>query len=522
MSSHYQLRPDIAAIPLDRALSETSGYTLANCDCPESLMVSGVTVDSNDCEQGWIFVAIGGLTRHGVRYLPQARKNGAVAVMTDERGAKEVTDFPTIVVPDPRLAAAMVAKAIYEPHFKGLRLVGVTGTNGKTTTTHLLRSVLSKTIGATGLMGTTEIDVGDRRMGATRTTAEAPVVYRGLACAKQNGLKAMVLEVSAHAMSLNRLSGIVFDCSVFTNLQHDHLDFYETMERYFGAKALLFNKEYTKKAIVCVDDKWGKKLARQIKGAGDVDLQTVSALQDPSGVQADWQVTSINEAGQRWGVEFDLQTPSGSSQCLCPFPGRVNVQNAALTIACAYALGSPVNEATEALAEAESVPGRVELVRVSDEEGRLPQVIVDYAHTPEALEATLLSLRPRTKGKIILVFGTDGDRDASKREDLAQVAARLADALWITDENPRTEDPQQIRDYLIRGVSKERPSMTDVIEVKTCRRDAVREAIFSADPTDLVAITGKGAEPYQEVSGVFHDYSDTIVATETLKGRLAR
>lgn len=519
MSSHYQLRPSIAPIALEQALAEVSDYRLANVEDAESLLVSGVTVDSNDCEQGWIFVAIPGLTRHGVRYLEQARQNGAVAVLTDSTGAKEITDLPTIIVENPRQSAALVSKAIYEPYFQDLLILGITGTNGKTTTTHLLRSVLSGTVGATGLMGTTEIDVGAGASAATRTTAEAPVVYRGLACAKQNGLCAMVLEVSAHAMSLDRLTGITFDCSIFTNLQHDHLDFYGEMEQYFAAKSKLFSDQYTRQAVVCVDDKWGKKLAENTS----VPTQTVRALKQDHPENADWEVTSINEEGKEWGVQFDLRDPELiTHRCLCPFPGRVNVQNAALVIACAHAVGVPTDRAVEALAAAEPVPGRVEPVRIPNSSKPLPQVIVDYAHTPEALEATLKSLRPRTYGKLILVFGTDGDRDASKREDLAQVAARLADTLWITDENPRTEDAQQVRDYLKRGVMKERPGMEDVIEVTTCRRDAVREAIFSATDADLVAITGKGAEPYQEVNGVFHDYSDTIVATETLKALLAR
>lgn len=509
------LRPQVRAIDLRDALPDIL--------LPDPVVVSGVSVASDDLDPGWAFVAIGGARHHGIKFAAQAERRGAVVVITDAagRGSAGGLSIPVVVVDDPRAAAARVAKALYGPLIAQQRLVSVTGTNGKTTTTYLVRAALAPLLGPSGLMGTLEIDVDDHPLVASRTTAESPVVYRALGVAAQGGRRASVIEASAHALSLNRLDGLRFDTVIFTNLQHDHLDYYVTMDNYFQAKASLFDPERAKNGVVCVDDEWGRRLAAR----AEIPVATVSALSPTPdefhGASNHWEVVSAANDPERWGVSFELRDPSGHvHRCFCPIPGLVNVQNAAVALVAAVQLGASLEQAIQGLASAPPVPGRMEIVP-GDLETQ-PRVLVDYAHTAEALEAVLDTLRPLVSGRLILVFGTDGDRDATKREHLAQVAARGADTLWVTDENPRSEDAQSVRDYLLRGIRSVRSDFADAIEVTTCRRDAIREAILAARPGDLVVITGKGAEPFQEVRGVFHPFLDSAVAAEVLASPASR
>lgn len=513
MSSIKDIRPDIAAIPLSQALTfvDVAEWGATDTD----MRVSGVTVDSSDVAEGWIFVGIPGENRHGAEFAGQALEGGAVVVVTDRAGAEQ-TDAPVVIVENPREAAAQIARAIYGPALGDMRLVAVTGTNGKTTTSYLVNAALRAGYGDVALMSTIEIVVGDTHILSSRTTAEAPVIYRTLAAAAQQGDHAASVETSAHAFTLHRVDGIVFDSAIFTNLQHDHLDFYHTMDNYFEAKVELFRPEHTRQGVVCVDDQWGEQMARR----AEVPVWTLSALQPTPaelvGSPTHWWVSDRRDDVGRWGVSFTLNSPEGASyDCFCPILGAVNVQNAAAAILASVQAGVPIEVAIDAVASSSGVAGRMEVV--PSDPAIHPRVIVDYAYTPEALEALLATLRPLVPGRLIVVFGTDGDKDASKREALAEAAARLADDLWVTDENPRTEDPQHVRDYLLRGIRRVRPDMDRVIEVTTCRRDAVREALFDARPGDLVAITGKGPEPYQVIQGVNHAYNDVPVALEVLK-----
>lgn len=522
MSLINTLRPAIEPVLLSSVVSGLGTSQESEPDFSDfsTVYVSGVTLDSSDMEPGWIFVAVDGLKHHGLRFAPEAVRAGAVAVVTDRTGKELANDIavPVIAVEDPRQAAGRIASRIYGPYVSELTLVAVTGTNGKTTTTYLVRGALSSTFDKVALMGTVEIDVGkegEDALVSERTTAESPVVYRALAVAAQNGYAAAVVEASSHALSLHRLAGLKFDSVIFTNLQHDHLDFYGDMANYFEAKAQLFTKEYATAGVVSLDDKWGRKLAEEAQ----IPIDTVSAFgnstPDTPHPAANWEVIDMADDPVRWGIGFELKDPGGTiHDCFCPLPGKVNVQNSALALACAAQMGVPIDQAITGLACAVAPPGRMEVVPTIPKQ---PRVLVDYAHTPEALEATLTTLRPLVEGELVTVFGTDGDRDASKREDLAAVAALLADRLWITDENPRTEDPESIRKYLLRGVQRERPGMEKVVEVKTSRRDAIRKAILAAGPGDLVVILGKGAEPYQEIDGVMHAHLDSAVAAEVTR-----
>lgn len=481
--------------------------------------IHGLSVDSTDIDRGWAFLALGGERHHGARFATQALSAGAAVVITDQAGADLVGEAPVVVVDDPRAAAGVLSARLYGPTTKGIQLAAVTGTNGKTTTSHMLRTALARRYGPVALMATGMMDVDDHPQYMLRTTAEAPVVQRALAVAAHSGRGAAVVEVSAHAMSLHRLDGLRFDSAVFTNLQHDHLDYYQSMDRYYEAKASLFTEEHVRQAVICVDDEWGQKLAETVS----IPVWTLSALSATPerflGQTNHWQVTSHSTSPERWGISFVLRSPDGRDyDCFSPVPGLVNIQNAAAAILCAVQMEVPIEIAIDAVASTPPIAGRMELIRgLRDSQ---PNVLVDYAHTPEAFAALLDTVRPLVTGKVVMAFGTDGDRDASKREELGEIAAKKADVLWVTDENPRFEDAQSIRNYLLRGIRRVRPEMTDVTEVTESRRDAVRKAIQAASAGDLVVIPGKGSEAAQEIQGVFHAYSDSIVAQEVLSAPL--
>lgn len=519
MTSVTDLRPTIAPIALPDALAGIDVLACYRADATpvpldelSDVEVSGVTVASTDCDANWIFVAIPGLTRHGVDFAGAAIDAGASVLITDAAGIAQARSegitIPMIEVADPRSDAATIARTIYHTDESGLVTMAITGTNGKTTTSFLMRAALAVAFPDPSICGTVETRVADLRYRSDQTTAEAPVVHRFLAQTRQKGLGAAVVETSSHALSFGRVDGVVFDVVGFTNLQHDHLDYYGDMEHYFEAKKALFSPEHAKRGVVCVDDEWGVRLSHEAQ----IPVATVSALTD---APAQWMVRDTHPDLHIGRLVFTLVDPDGHGHRVeMPILGEVNVQNTAVAIVCAVQLGYDVDDVIAAVKRADQVPARME--KINPEPGNQPLVIVDYAHTPEALEWTLRSTRVLTVGRLVIVFGTDGDRDASKREELAAIAAREADVLWVTDENPRTEDPQSIRDYLLRGIASVRPHMEDVIEVTTCRRDAVRKAILAAQPGDTVIITGKGAEWYQDIDGIKHEYNDVPVAREVL------
>lgn len=510
MDSVTDIRPRIQPIALTQALCGVEYDQV--CGSIDSVKVTGVSVTTLDMEPGWLFIAMPGITQHGMRFAPTAIKLGAKAILTDFEGAKQGSDdglgVPIIAVKDPRSATATIAANVYRHPATHLTSAAITGTNGKTTTSYLVRAVLGARYNKVAMCGTNETIVGGLQIPAVRTTAEAPVIQRMMALALEEGEEAAVIETSAHALALNRVDSIVFDIVGFTNLQHDHLDYFRDMANYFEAKAALFTPAHAKRGVVCVDDEWGQKLAEQAR----IPITTVAVF---SNHEADWRVSEISENPDTGYTSFRITEPSGAAHMVhCPIIGQVNAQNCAVAIAMGASLDIETASAIKALENSDQVPGRMEIVNPNP--GSQPLVVVDYAHTPEGLEWTLASARPMVKGNIVLVFGTDGDRDASKREELAEVAAKEADVLWVTDENPRTEDPQKIRDTLLKGIKRIRPDLMNVHEVKTCRRDAIRKAILAAVADDMVIITGKGAESYQEIDGIRHTYNDVPVSREIL------
>ena len=507
------LRPkDVRPLTFEQALQDVTvlEWIEPSADATRARTVTGITVASDDVAPGWIFVAIPGMKAHGGEFAHGAVVEGANAIMTDPTGVDLVRDLgvPIAVVADPRVDTAIVATRIYDHPAEKLVTMAITGTNGKTTTSFLMRAALQAKFPDPAICGTVDMRVAGMQITSTRTTGESPVMQRYLQEAVEAGDGAAVIEASAHSLSLNRLDGIVFDVAGFTNLQHDHLDYYKTFENYYNAKALLFTPEHAKQAVICVDDEWGQKLAREAQ----IPVTTVAAFTDN---EADWHATDVNVDLETSLTVFTLTGPDGvAHEARCNILGSVNVQNATVAIVSGVQAGLPIDDVIASVAQSEQVPGRSQ--KVNPVHPAQPLVIVDYAHTPEGLEWMLRDAKAITKGNLVLVFGTDGDRDASKREDLAEVGARGADIIWLTDENPRTEDAQSIRDQLKRGLRRVRPNLEGVTEVTTCRRDALTEAILAAGPDDTVIVTGKGSEWFQEVGIIKHTYNDVPVAQEVL------
>ncbi|HEY0119140.1 MAG TPA: UDP-N-acetylmuramoyl-L-alanyl-D-glutamate--2,6-diaminopimelate ligase [Cellulomonas sp.] len=484
-------------------LAATFGLTGA---VPADLAVTGVTVASGDAQPGDLFVAVPGLKVHGARYAAQAVAAGAVAVLTDEAGAAEATaaGVPVLRAADPRALAGPVAAWVHDEPSERLVTVGITGTNGKTTTSYFVDAALRSAHPTTAVLGTVELRIGDEAIESPRTTVEAPVLQAICALALERGATAMTTEVSSHGLALGRLRGVRFDVAGFTNLQRDHLDFHGDMPSYFAAKATLFEPSQARRGVVVVDDEWGRTLAAQ----APIPVETVSThVEDPH--PADWTVTEAQIGLDGVGSSFVLRGPDGARhQAASPLPGLVNVSNAALAIVLAHAAGVDLGAAIDAIAHAHEIPGRME--RVVERGGGLPLCLVDYAHTPDALVLALEAVRPITPGRLVIVFGSDGDRDRGKRPIMGAIAARLADVLVVTDENPRSEDPASIRRAILDGALAERPDGRDVYEVEP-RPDAIRRALALAGDDDTVIVTGKGHEPTQEIAGVFHRYNDRDV-----------
>ena len=529
MSNHAyesaaQLRPrrgtptalgELAAHAALRPASEADGG-----GAPGDLAVIGVSVDSSDVAPGELFTALPGFTRHGAEFAPEAVAAGAVAVMTDEAGARMVRAScprtPVLVADDPRAVVGPLSAEVYGHPCTRLTTAAVTGTNGKTTTSYFVDAILSAHLGGCMVAGTVELRVGGMSVESPRTTVEAPVLQRMMALAVEEGVGAASLEASSHAIVLHRLDGTVVNVAGFTNLQRDHLDFHKTMQGYLDAKARLFTPAHAHRGVVCVDDQWGVQLADRVERAGLIPVDRLRAY--PGRTPADWWVSDAAVSMTDSATTFTLHGPrSERIEASCPLPGLVNVQNAALALVMTIRAGVPADTAVAALAGAHNIPGRMQ--RITRRDGVRGTCIVDFAHTPDAMELALEAVRQITPGRLIVVFGSDGDRDRGKRPMLGAVAARLADVLVVTDENPRSEDPQSIRDAVLEGVRSVRPDLADVEEITTWRGDAVRRGVELCGPQDTVIVTGKGHEPFLEVAGDFIRYNDAPVMREAARAK---
>ncbi|WP_084040507.1 UDP-N-acetylmuramoyl-L-alanyl-D-glutamate--2,6-diaminopimelate ligase [Demequina sp. NBRC 110053] len=499
------LRPQRSVPRTLAEVAHRSGASLRPADVAagDAVSVTGATVDSHDVRPGDLFGAFTGLKVHGATFARDAIAAGAVAVLTDAAGVEILGDVPVpvLVAADARVAMGEAAALIYGDPSSELVFVGVTGTNGKTTTAYFIDNALAQRHERRGIMGTVELRIGEQAIESPRTTVEAPVLHGLLARMVEDGVTAAVTEVSSHAAALERIGGVDFSVAVFTNLQWDHLDFHGTMDEYLAAKAKLFAPGRARRGIINVDDEWGRRLAGQVQ----IPCETVSThVDDPH--EADWVVTDADIGLDGVGSRFMFRAPDGTEHhAASPLPGLVNVSNAMVAIAAAHAAGVPLEEAIDGVASAHEVPGRME--RVIERSDTDPLAIVDYAHTPDALTLALQGVRPITPGRLILIFGSDGDRDQGKRPVMGSIAAELADVIVLTDENPRSEQPEAIRSAILGGIREARPDLHDVHEVEP-RVAAVEYGLRLGRPGDTVIVTGKGHEPTQEIAGVFHRYND--------------
>ncbi|WP_432494284.1 UDP-N-acetylmuramoyl-L-alanyl-D-glutamate--2,6-diaminopimelate ligase [Kineococcus auxinigenes] len=474
--------------------------------------VTGATLDSRRVTPGDLYAALPGANVHGARFCAQAAAAGAVAVLTDAAGAADAAaaGLPVLVVEDPRAVLGELAARVHGRPGEHLVTVGVTGTNGKTTTAYLLEALMRRAGWVTGLLGTVETRVAGERVGSVRTTPEAPDLHALLARMVGAGVRGCALEVSSHALAQHRVDGLVLDVAVFTNLSQDHLDFHGSMEAYFAAKAQLFTPAHARHGVVAVDGAWGRRLAQEAR----VPVTTVrtDGAADPA---ADWVVRDARPG--RDGSSFDLVGADGTQlELTCPLPGDFNVANAALAAVAALRAGLDAEQVRRGLAAAEGVPGRLE--RVSTGRAGEPLVVVDYAHTPDAVERVLAALRPLTRGRLAVVLGAGGDRDRSKRPLMGAAAARGADLVVVTDDNPRSEVPGDVRAAVLAGAAG---GGAQVLEVPD-RREAVAEALARCPGAhDTVLLAGKGHETGQETAGVVVPFDDRVVAAEELRRRAA-
>ncbi len=478
--------------------------------------VTGVTLDSRAVCPGDLYAALPGARTHGARFAREAAAGGAVAVLTDPEGAAEAAEaaLPMLVVERPRTRLGALAAWIYGTPADDLLLVGVTGTNGKTTTVHLLESVLRAAGHRTGLVGTVETRVLDRVLPSVRTTPEATDLQALLALMREEGVSAAVMEVSSHALVLGRVDGVVYDVAAFTNLSQDHLDFHPDMESYFAAKASLFTPQRCRRAVVCVDDAWGRRLA----AGAPVPVTTVAAGSaagaDSDRSVADWSVRDVTIRGDG-GSDFVLSSRAGIAlDATSRLPGPFNVANAALAAVVGLLAGATLDQVRSGLSAAAGVPGRMEVV--AGRGGGRPLAVVDYAHTPDAVATATEALRRTVPGRLVVVLGAGGERDPHKRPAMGAAAAQVADLVVVTDDNPRSEDPAAIRAAVLAGARRTAAaSGAEVVEVAD-RRAALERAARGLGAADGVLVTGKGHEQGQEVAGELQPFDDRVALREAL------
>ncbi|MQA30946.1 MAG: UDP-N-acetylmuramoyl-L-alanyl-D-glutamate--2,6-diaminopimelate ligase [Luteitalea sp.] len=467
--------------------------------------VHGVAYDSRRVSPGSVFVALKGQHVDGAAFAREALARGAAAIVS-EAPAPPGAEVPWTVVHDSRLALAILAVTFYRHPSAELKVIGITGTNGKTTTAYLVASIFDAAGVRCGLLGTVGYRVGDEVREATRTTPEAPDLQCLLRDMVDRGCGACAMEVSSHALSLRRADGIVFAAGVFTNLTRDHLDFHDDMEAYFQAKRRLFEiLPGDSPSLINLDDPRGASLC-------ELAARPVTyAISRPADIMPGPLSISLG------GLSFDVRTRRGSLRVRSSLVGRPNVYNILAAVATAVALDVPFEVIENGIAALEGVPGRFQLASGGTDD---VTVVVDYAHTDDALRNLLETARPLTRGRVITVFGCGGDRDRTKRPLMGVVAGRLSDVLLITSDNPRHEDPRRIIEEIRLGITPDtRRDSEQQILTYVDRRDAILKAVELARAGDLVLIAGKGHEKYQAIGTSVLPFDDVAVAREALSRR---
>ncbi len=470
------------------------GVTVLEHTADLEMNIARISYDSRKVLPGDLFVAVSGFQTDGNRFIPMAMEKGAVAVVTAKRPD---VDVPYVLVESDRLALSVMSANYYGRPAEAMTMIGVTGTNGKTSVTLLLKHILETVTGKkVGLIGTMDNRIGDRVIPTERTTPESLDLQGLFAQMRDEECAYCVMEVSSHALCLDRVGGVHFDVGAFTNLTEDHLDFHKTMENYCDAKRMLFDR--CDKAVMNGDDPWFDRMSQ---GVGN--LLTFSLSGNGDLVADDRQLYSD-------GVAFRAAYQGESVQVSLPIPGLFAVSNGLTALAIALQLGISLTEAAQALKTAEGVKGRVEVVPTP---GKPYTVLIDYAHTPDGLFNVLSSVKGYCKGRLIAVFGCGGDRDPMKRPVMGKIAVDLADYTVITSDNPRTEDPMVIIQDILSGIDAPEEKYT-VIEN---RPNAIRYAMDKAEKNDIIVLAGKGHETYQEICGVKYDLDERKVVAAYLE-----
>ena len=468
--------------------------------------VTGVTLRSQAVRPGDLYAALPGAKTHGARYTDDAARRGAVAFLTDPEGEPlcRAAGLPVLTVEQPRERLGAAAAEIYGRPGERLTTIGITGTQGKTTVTFLAEAGLQGAGKTPAVIGTTGTRIAGDPVRSALTTPEAPDLHALLAVMVEQGVDVCAMEVSSHSLVQRRVDGVVFDVATFLNLGRDHLDFHGDMDSYFEAKASLFTPERAAHAVVNVDDEYGRRLLDRL----ELPYATFSTTDR----DADWRAEQIQAMSQ--SSTFVVIDPAGRRhEATVPLAGTFNVSNALGAVASLAAAGCPIDKAIDGIAASGAISGRMESVDL----GQPFVALVDYAHKPDALRAVLQSVRPIAAGRVIVVIGAGGDRDAGKRPLMGRVAAELADVVVVTDDNPRTEQPEAIRGAVLAG-THDAGGQAEVIEVGD-RREAIRHAVHLARPGDCLVIAGKGHETGQEIGGIVHPFDDRIELRAAISGR---
>ena len=469
--------------------------------------INRLCTNSQACQVGDLFIGMPGTRVDGGEFWPGAIAAGAIAAFVSpsayENLAPATSNSEALVIPFPDMAlvCAEVAAIFYDAPAQAMQLIGVTGTNGKTTTTHLIEALLHQANEHTGLLGTLYTRWPGHEAVAVHTTPFPVDLQADLATAREAGCRSMVMEVSSHALDQKRVWGCPFEVAVFTNLTQDHLDYHQTMEAYFEAKALLFSDAYLLgRAIVNLDDPYGRRLLERL---GDT-AWSYSVENTAANMHTTDLVYGAN------GVKGQLHTPHGKLPFVLPLVGQFNLSNMLAAVGAALHLGVTLSQVSECLPKFGGVPGRMERVAINPDQA--VSVIVDYAHTPDSLQNALTAARPFVSGRLICVFGCGGDRDRTKRPKMGKIAYDCADLVIVTSDNPRTEDPQRILDDILAGIPVTLPNKQVVCD----RAEAIRVAIAHAQPGDCVLIAGKGHEDYQILGTEKIHFDDREQAREAL------
>lgn len=466
----------------------------------QQVVISGVSINAQKVLPGDLFIAFAGAKTHGISYLEQAISNGAVAVLSDK---KIEGSIPSFIHPKPREIVGAISAWLYGHPFESMKAIGITGTNGKTTTANLVKQIWQLNSIKSGLIGTLGIEIADEKLESARTTPEADDLQAVAAAMVEHGCENLVMEVSSHAIDQGRIKGAKYEVVAFSNLTQDHLDYHLNMENYFQAKANLFTSEYAKVAVINVDDSYGKKLLQQVK----IPVATVSRKD----TNADLFLAKAEINNGTYHVEIKSKTGESLSANFALL-GDYNLDNLLLAVAIVNSAGLSLDKIAPTISKLKSVPGRLESISA----GQKFTALVDYAHTPDAVERVIATVKSATKGKIIGVLGCGGDRDASKRSLMGHALFNGCDLAVFTSDNPRSESAEAILKEMTKGLDLGNKGFIEID-----RKSAIDLAVKNAQSGDVVLLMGKGHESGQEVNAVVTPFDDRVELAESIK-RLAR